>query len=248
MFPTPLIDKLAAAHRVVVLTGAGVSAESGIPTFRDAQTGIWSQYDPEQLATPQAFRQDPKLVWEWYAWRRELIRGAQPNPGHFALAEWPNLFPSFTLITQNVDGFHHLAGNKEVVELHGNLQRIKCVGEGHVITGWQDLTGQPPSCPQCGTLLRPDVVWFGETLPTMALMTAVEASRTADVFFAVGTSALVQPAASLAVEAVEHGALLVEINLQATALTSWADFAFHAPSGTILPPLTRELASRHHPS
>jgi NAD-dependent deacetylase len=244
MFPSTLIDILAAATRVVVLTGAGISAESGIPTFREAQSGLWARYDPAELATPHAFQRDPKTVWEWYAWRRELIHQAQPNSGHLALTQWPALFPMFTLITQNVDGFHRLAGAAEVVELHGNIHRVKCAAQGHIIKNWSELLGTPPPCPQCGSLLRPDVVWFGESLDRDLLERAFDASREAEVFFSIGTSAQVQPAASLAVTAKQSGACLVEINPQVTQLTPLANFAFQAPSGTILLPLTQEVSSR----
>ncbi len=173
---------------MVVLTGAGISAESGIPTFRDAQTGLWAKYDPVQLATPQAFQRDPGLVWDWYQWRRELVAGVQPNPGHFALAAMESRVPSFTLMTQNIDGLHTAAGSRDVIELHGNLSRVKCFDNNHDVADWRDLPGHPPKCPTCGSDLRPDVVWFGETLPEQALEQAFAASLSADVFLTVGTS------------------------------------------------------------
>ena len=160
---------LAQARRVVVLTGAGVSAESGVPTFRDALTGLWANYRPEELATPTAFAQNPKLVWDWYQWRRELVERAEPNAAHQALAELEDRVPKFTLITQNVDGLHQRAGSRNVFELHGNIRRVKCSAEGRVVTEWAAGGDVPPRCPHCGANLRPDVVWFGETLPEKRL-------------------------------------------------------------------------------
>ena len=163
--PEKLIQELVVAKRVTVFTGAGVSAESGVPTFRDAQTGLWSKYRPEELATPRAFRRNPRLVWEWYEWRRKLVADAKPNPAHLALAEMEKLFPRFQLITQNVDGLHQRAGSKHVIELHGNITRTKCFDEGTIVSNWKDTGEVPPKCPNCGGLLRPDVVWFEEPMP-----------------------------------------------------------------------------------
>jgi NAD-dependent deacetylase len=236
-----LIKLLRSAKQVAVLTGAGVSAESGIPTFRAAQTGLWAQYDPQELATPEAFVKNPRLVWEWYAWRRELVSTARPNAGHFALAEMARRVERFTLITQNVDGLHQQAGSTDVIELHGNLHRSKCFREEIVIDEWVDIGEVPPRCPRCGDRLRPDVVWFGEVLPSDALHAASEAATTCDVFFSIGTSGLVEPAASLARVAMQHGAKVIEINPVATRLTSLVTFALHAPSGKMLPALVRAV-------
>src|SRR5215469_12429556 len=153
-----LIQRLTTARSVTVLTGAGVSAESGVPTFRDAQTGLWAKYNPEDLATPRAFRSNPRLVWEWYTWRRTLVAGAKPNPAHFALVELERLVPEFHLITQNVDGLHQQAGSQKVIELHGNITRTKCFDEGTIVSKWAETGEVPPKCPDCGGLLRPDVV------------------------------------------------------------------------------------------
>lgn len=232
-----LLLALRRARRVAVLTGAGISAESGVPTFREAQTGLWAQYDPQELATPEAFRRDPRLVWEWYAWRRELVAVAQPNPGHNALVRMAQQTPQFTLITQNVDGLHARAGSQAVIELHGNIMRTKCAADGRIITDWPPTEAAPPPCPHCGAHLRPDVVWFGENLPYEALQTAVAAARACDLFLAVGTSAVVQPAASLPLEALESGAVTVEINPQATPLTPYMDYALTGLAGEILPRL-----------
>jgi len=238
-FSPDLIRVLRAARHIAVLTGAGVSAESGIPTFREAQVGLWAQYRPEDLATPDAFERNPKLVWDWYAWRGEIVRGAQPNPGHYALAEMQRHGLQFSLITQNVDGLHQLAGSLEVIELHGNILRAKCSRENIVVDQWARTDDVPPRCPRCDAYLRPDVVWFGELLPPAALEAAVQAANTCDVFFSIGTSGLVEPAASLARVALQHGATVVEINPAITPLTSRATFALCGASGEILPALVK---------
>ncbi len=235
--PSELVDILRNAQHVAVLTGAGISAESGVPTFRDAQTGLWAKYDPQELATPEAFRKNPRLVWEWYAWRRELVSKAEPNPGHQALAELEKFVPQFTLITQNIDSLHTRAGSQNVIELHGNITRTKCADEGHFVTTWEQQEEVPPRCPYCGSLLRPDVVWFGESLPYEALKKALEAAQKADFFLTVGTSALVQPAASIPLLAVERGVTTVEVNPQKTPLTSYMDFYLPGPAGEVLPVL-----------
>lgn len=222
---------------MAVLTGAGTSAESGVPTFRDAQTGLWAKYDPQELATPQAFQRDPKLVWEWYRWRRELVQAAQPNPGHYALAKLAGLAPRLTLITQNVDGLHQRAGSPAVIELHGNLMRARCSQEGCLVEAWREDGPAPPPCPRCGAHLRPDVVWFGEDLPHQALEEAWLAACTCQVFLSIGTSSVVEPAASLPGLAQGYGALVVEINPNLTPLTPQADFILPAPSGVALPTL-----------
>ena len=239
--PAELIDRLRAARRVAVLTGAGISAESGVPTFREAQTGLWARYNPEELATPDAFRRDPKLVWEWYAWRQERVRQAEPNPGHRALVEMERRIAEFTLITQNVDGLHRRAGSHNVLELHGNLFRAKCFSEDRPVESWSDGDDVPPRCPRCGGLLRPDVVWFGEMLPTGILRTAEQAAVTAEVFFSIGTSALVYPAAELPLAALRTGATVVEVNPQPTPLSPHVTFSLNGPAGEILPALVEQV-------
>ena len=211
-----------------------------MPTFRDAQTGLWAKYDPQELATPQAFRRNPKLVWEWYTWRRELVAEAQPNAGHQALVRLAQFLPDMTLITQNIDGLHQAAGSVNVIELHGNIARTKCFEDGRTVETWPETAEIPPRCPYCGGMLRPDVVWFNESLPQEALSQAIIASQACSLYFSIGTSALVQPAASLAYEARRGGAILVEINLEPTPLTDHADFAFHGSAATILPSLIDE--------
>ncbi len=244
MFPSELLSFLRTAERVAVLTGAGVSAESGVPTFRDAQTGLWASYDPAQLATPDAFRRNPALVWDWYAYRRALIAAARPNPAHYALAEMEALFPDFSLITQNIDALHRAAGSRAIIELHGNIRRVKCAECGKTASAWDDSREKPPRCEHCGGLLRPDVVWFGESLPPDALQRAMEAAERAQVFFSIGTSAVVEPAASLPRMARRKGALLVEINPEATPITPLADYALRGKAGEILPALLEAMTRR----
>jgi len=231
-----LAERVAAAQRVVVLTGAGVSAESGVPTFRGTG-GLWRQYRAEVLATPEAFGRDPRLVWEWYDWRRQLIARCAPNAAHFAIVHLERQVPEFLLVTQNVDGLHRRAGSVKMVELHGNLWRARCSREGTI----QDLPETPlaeipPRC-ACGWLLRPDVVWFGEALPPPALERALLAASACDLFLVVGTSAVVHPAASLPVVAKEHGAPVIEVNLEPTPLTALAHESHHGKAGDLLPRL-----------
>lgn len=235
-----LCHALRNARHVVVLTGAGISAESGVPTFRDGMTGLWAQYNPQDLATPQAFARDPQLVWEWYAWRRELISKVKPNAGHRALAELERRVPRFTLITQNVDGLHQQAGSQRVVEIHGNITRVKCFDEGTVVEQWEKTGDVPPHCPNCGGLLRPDVVWFGEALPEQAFTEAAKAALACDVFLSIGTSGVVEPAASLPRVALRRGARVVLVNPGETPLlTERVDF-LRGPAGLVLPALLQE--------
>lgn len=238
-FPFELIERLRTAERVAALTGAGVSQESGLRTFRDAQTGLWAQYKPTELASPEAFARDPKLVWDWYAWRREAIKGVRPNAGHYALVEMARRVPSFVLITQNVDGLHLMAGSTGVLELHGNIQRVRCAECGRFADTWEELSTEVPQCEACGGLLRPDVVWFGEALPRAALEEAVQAARKCELFFSVGTSGVVQPAASLAFAAHNRGAMVVEVNMEPTPLTPKADYFLQGRSGEVLPELVK---------
>lgn len=243
--PAGLAAALAAANRVVVLTGAGVSAESGVPTFRDALSGLWARYDPLELATPSAFERNPKLVWDWYASRREALRTVAPNPGHHALVDIERRVPSFLLATQNVDGLHTRAGSRALVELHGNLARVRCSREGRVVERWDEPDDSapdggpatPPRCPQCGAFLRPDVVWFEEALPAEALARADDAARHCDLMIVAGTSAEVYPAAELPRTAMAAGAIVVEVNPHETPLTRLAAYAIAARSGVALPAL-----------
>ena len=240
-FPAELVSLLRHAPSLAVLTGAGVSQESGLRTFRDAQTGLWAQYKPTELASPEAFQRDPKLVWDWYAWRREAVKGVRPNRGHYALAEIEKRVPTFTLITQNVDGLHRMAGSQHVLELHGNIQRVRCAACYTFTDTWDEDSESVPQCAVCGGLLRPDVVWFGEALPRDQLEAAVEAARSCHVFLSIGTSGVVQPAASLAFAAHNRGAVVMEINAEQTPLTSKADYVLQGKSGEILPELVEAV-------
>lgn len=227
---------LATADRVAALTGAGISAESGIPVFRGAG-GLWQQHRPEDLATPEAFARDPRLVWEWYDWRRARVAAAAPNPAHLALVALERSLPDFTLVTQNVDGLHDRAGSRHVLKLHGDLWWLRCTGcgrEGHNTE--VPLAELPPHC-ACGALLRPAVVWFGEALPSAVLCAASEAAVQAQVFLVIGTSALVQPAASLPLLARQNGARIVEINRERTALSAQVDISLCGAAGELLPQL-----------
>jgi NAD-dependent deacetylase len=219
-----------------------VSAECGIPTFRDAQTGLWARFTPEELATPEAFERDPALVWQWYQWRRELVARARPGAAHLALAALERLVPRLTLVTQNVDGLHQQGGSRGVIEFHGNIWRNRCAVEGTVLDIDVAGTSKPPRCPSCRGRVRPDVVWFGEPIPPGALAGAEVAARSCDLFVAVGTSAVVQPAAALADIARRAGALLVEVNTQDTALSAAADVTLRDTAGSALPALVDSLA------
>lgn len=225
------------ARRVVALTGAGVSAESGVPTFRDAQTGLWEHYDPLELATPEGFARNPRLVWDWYQSRREALGRARPNPAHRALAAWQNAVPSLVVVTQNVDGLHQAAGSGDVIELHGNLRRNLCSEERKAVQPAPDDDRRPPHCPDCGALLRPDVVWFGEMLPEDALRRAYVAVCEADLVLSIGTSSLVQPAASLPYEALRAGVHVLEINPEETPLTPECTASWRGKAGEVLPAL-----------
>ena len=239
--PAGLVQKLASAESVTVSTGAGISVESGVPTFRDRQKGLWEKYNPEDLSTPRAFLRNPRLVWEWYAWLRQQVAQSQPNRAHETLAQMAPLFPEFQLITQNIDGLHQRAGSQRVIELHGNITRTKCFDENTVVAAWKETGDVPPRCPDCGGRLRPDVVWFEEPLPEVEVERAVQASTTCDVFISIGTSVVVYPAASLPFEALRNGATVVEINPQPTPLTEEAHFVLTGAAGIVLPELLASL-------
>jgi NAD-dependent deacetylase len=238
------------ARQITVLTGAGVSKESGIPTFRDALDGLWSQYDPTQLATPQAFRSNPKLVWDFYEFRRHLMRPAAPNPGHYALAALQQRFPTLRIITQNVDDLHERAGSTDVIRLHGNIAQNKCffdcqgaptlVDVKRLI--WDAESG-PPACPHCGRWVRPDVVWFGEMLPRGALERAAQLVQDTEVMLVIGTSGMVSPSAEMPEIAKQNGAVIIEVNPDDSLITRLADVKLKAPSGVALPALMDTLKS-----
>jgi NAD-dependent deacetylase len=237
------------SQRLVVLTGAGISKESEIPTFRDAMDGLWAKYDPQQLATPEAFRRHPKLVWDWYEYRRGLIANASPNPGHVAIAELENYLAHVVVITQNVDGLHAAAGSHDVIAVHGDIRRNKCFancrGEPTPINvdelAW-DRTAGPPTCPYCGAYVRPDVVWFTEALSRDALARALNLSETCDVMLVVGTSGVVYPIAALPSYAHERGAVLIEVNPNTTPITELATLHLAGRSGEILPQIVAAVA------
>ncbi|MBN1448403.1 MAG: NAD-dependent deacylase [Bacteroidetes bacterium] len=241
---SPSLERvLASARHVAVLTGAGISAESGVPTFRTGG-GLWERYDPHQLATFEAFSHDPDLVWSWYSWRRNTIRAVQPNPGHHALVEAETLFPQFSLITQNVDNLHRRAGSREVHELHGNIERCTCLNCGRFFHEDEAPPTETALRCDCGGLIRPDVVWFGEALPLTELQFAQQAAAECDLFLSVGTAAMVYPAAALPLIARQHGAYTVEINPEPSAIAREMDECIAAASGTVLPVLI-DAARRH---
>ena len=238
---------LARARRLVVFTGAGVSKESGIPTFREPETGLWEQYDPLRLATREAYLSDPAFVWGWYEHRFGAAMAAEPNPGHAAIAELGRLLPRVTVVTQNVDGLHQRAGSADVVELHGSMHRFKCVDELHTGFTRDAFAGQtekPPRCPGCGGLLRPDVVWFGETLPGDALERAYRLSAACDVMLVVGTSGVVFPAAEMPHIAAEAGAVVIDVNPERDAVAARVGIFLRGAGGAVLPRLV--AAVREH--
>ena len=228
----------------MVSTGAGISTESGVPAFR-GEGGLWENFKPEELATPEAFRRDPEKVWRWYDWRRQMIRNVQPNNGHLALVELESMFPRFFLFTQNIDGLHQRAGSKRVFELHGNIWRVRCLAEKKTFDlNETPLSEIPPHC-KCGGLFRPDVVWFGEPLSQDILNTAWDVAANCDFFILIGSSATVEPAASLAFHAKHGGAVILEINEEITSVTEIANDCFLGKSGIILPQLVQELKNHH---
>ncbi len=231
------------ARRVVCLTGAGVSAESGVPTFRDALTGLWSRFDPEQLASQAGFAAEPSLVWQWYMSRLDGVESAAPNAGHKALAMLETLVPEFLLVTQNVDDLHERAGSRSVVHLHGNIARFRCnrCRAKHALTPQERLADDPPICERCGGLVRPNVVWFGEPLPSRAIEQADRATADCDVMLVVGTSGIVYPAALLPQRAKGSGAVVIDVNPVAGAITEIADLFLEGPSGEVLPMLIEAI-------
>lgn len=243
-------NMLGGAKRLVVLTGAGMSQESGIPTFRDAMEGLWAQYDPMELATPEAFARNPKLVWDWYQFRRELVNKAAPNPGHHALVELEALLPQVIIITQNVDGFHQLVGSRDVICLHGNIQQDKCAGNCQgdpTIVDSSQLRGDdaPPLCPHCNrNYLRPNVVWFQEMLPTAELERAQQVSLQADVMLVIGTSGVVYPAAQLPFLAYRSGVKVLEINPSRSTISEIAEIRVAGGSGEVLPQVVKLIREK----
>ncbi len=229
-------ERIAAARQITALTGAGVSAESGVPTFRGAD-GLWRTFRPEDLATPEAFARDSRLVWEWYAWRMTLIGPLRPNPAHRALADLERRSQGFLLITQNVDGLHQRAGSRNLVELHGNIWRMRCLECGQVRTVTIAPSVLPPHCEGCGGAVRPDVVWFGEEIPRTQLSRALIAVNACDAMIVAGTSGVVQPAASFGIMAARRGAYVVEVNMETTPLSDASSEVLLGKAGDILPRL-----------
>ncbi len=233
-------EKIARSSRLAVLTGAGVSRESGIPTFREAQDGLWARFDPMEMASERGFLRNPKLVWEWYEYRFGMVAAAQPNPGHLAIAALEELVPNITVVTQNIDGLHQAGGSTRVLELHGSIRRYKCFSGAHTGYTRDDLAAQsdkPPRCPRCGELMRPDIVWFGEYLPEQVMRDAYAACLEADVALVVGTSGVVQPAASLPYIAQEAGATVIDVNPEDDEISRMADIFLQGMGGAVLPSL-----------
>ncbi len=230
-----VIDVIANADHMVALTGAGISKESNVPTFR-GEDGLWRNYDAMELATPDAFRRDPSLVWEWYAWRQGLIANCNPNPAHLTLVNWEQKGILKSLITQNVDGLHIRAGSTNVHEVHGDLWALKCVSCDYI--GRLDVPAEGiPPCPKCDNNLRPDVVWFGESLDRDTISNVYQELEKADVCLVIGTSSLVQPAASFPLIVKQSGGLIIEVNIERTPLTSAVDYHLSGKAGEILPQL-----------
>lgn len=237
-----LKTKLLEAEKIVFFTGAGISAESGIPTFR-GEDGIWKKFKPEELANFNAFIRNPDMVWEWYQYRRKIINEAKPNPAHLAIAEFQNHYTQVSVITQNVDNLHGRAGSKIIYELHGNIERNFCIKCRTFYTKDNfTFTDKVPVC-KCGGLIRPDVVWFGEALPTDIFNKAEKAAQWADLLFVIGTSAIVYPAAYIPMTAKQQGVTIIEINIEATDITSYANYSFFGKAGEVLPSILNEIIS-----
>jgi len=243
------VEILRKTRSLVASTGAGMSRESGIPTFRDAQEGLWANFDPEQLATEAGFRAAPARVWGWYASRRAQIMECEPHPGHLALVELEGLIPEVAVVTQNIDGLHEAAGSSRVIELHGNIRRSRCLDAAHPFVGELPAAGsgdagdevEPPGCAVCGSPLRPDVVWFGELLPVEATQTAWALAQACDTMLVIGTSGMVWPAAELPFIAARAGARIIEVNPTRSEITRVADVFIAARAGEAIPELARRL-------
>ncbi len=240
MFSESAIKKIGRSETILILTGAGISAESGVPTFR-GENGLWKKYKPKELATPDAFRNDPVLVWEWYRYRRDIIRSVEPNPGHLALAAMEETVPNLVLVTQNVDGLHARSGSKRILEVHGNIMRSRCSQCARTLPADEETWRNGVPVCECGGMMRPDVVWFGESLPRQVLKEAFTAAEECDVCLSIGTSALVQPAASIPWHAVQAGAYVLEINPESTPLTPHIQEFVKGKAGIVLPELLRQV-------
>lgn len=248
LIPDQITKEVQYSCHLVVFTGAGVSAESGIPTFREAQTGLWERFDPEELASPAAFRRDPALVWGWYEWRRMQVQKARPNPAHLAIVELAQRVPKLTVITQNVDDLHERAGSAEVIHLHGSLHEPRCFACGRayagVVTDLKDQPSserlEPPRCARCNGRVRPGVVWFGEYLPQQAMRSALDAARHCDCLLSIGTSGVVMPAARIPEVALENGAAVVHVNVQPVEVSGPGEYSLVGRAGELLPALLQQ--------
>jgi NAD-dependent deacetylase len=236
--------RLAGVRTLVILTGSGISRESGIATFRDPEEGLWARYDPMELATQEGYLRNPTLVWQWYEHRFGMVEKAAPNAGHLAIARLETLLPQVTVITQNIDGLHQAAGSTDVIELHGSFRRYRCLYGRHTGLTRADFAGQseiPPKCPRCGSLLRPEVVWFGEMLPRAALERAFDLAESCDAMLVAGTSGEVQPAASLPFYATRRGIPVIDVNPDRDNIASVADIYLRGPGGSVLPQLIQAI-------
>ncbi|GIK22708.1 MAG TPA: NAD-dependent deacylase [Ignavibacteriaceae bacterium] len=238
-FSKTFLNKLSEAKKIVFFTGAGISAESSIPTFR-GKDGIWNKLKPEELANFDAFMRNPQMVWEWYNHRKKIIHEAKPNAGHIAIAEMQSLYDEVTVITQNIDNLHKRAGSRNIFELHGNIERNFCINCRTFYNEELDFSDGVPKC-KCGGLIRPDVVWFGEYLPQDQFAGSEKASVLADIFFVVGTSAVVYPAAGLVYAAKQAGSFIVEVNIEETVISSSCDESFFGEAGKILPEIVNQI-------
>jgi NAD-dependent deacetylase len=239
--PEEVLHRLKRARRVVVLTGGGMAAEAGVPSFRDSHTGPWAQYDVSELATPQAFLRNPRLVWEWYDFRRRAADAARPSAAHYALVDMEQFYPSFLLITQTIDSLHWRAGSRDLVELNGCLRRSRCYEAGHTVHSWDDDGDLPPRCPHCGSQLRPDVVLFGEGLPQTELRKAQGAVERCDLFLTVGAVGAIEPVASFPFVAKRVGATVLSIGPEESIYSLMADYVVPAAPGAVLPELVRQV-------
>lgn len=236
---TEFINKLSESEKIVFFTGAGISAESGIPTFR-GKDGIWNKLKPEELANFNAFMRNPQMVWEWYNHRKKIIHESKPNAGHIAIAEFEKYFDDVTVVTQNIDNLHRRAGSNKIYELHGNIERNYCINCRTFYNEELNFSEGVPKC-KCGGLIRPDVVWFGEFLPADQLEASEKAAINSDIFFVVGTSAVVYPAAGLVYTAKRAGSYIVEVNIEETEVSSIADISFFGEAGKVLPEILEEV-------
>jgi NAD-dependent deacetylase len=240
--PDTVLQRLKNARRIVALTGGGMAAESQVPSFREAHSGQWAEFDVSELATEQAFLRNPRLVWEWYEHRRRTAEQAQPSQAHYALVDLEQHYPTFTLITQTIDGLHWRAGSRDLIELNGCLRRARCYEAGHVISSWEDVGESPPRCPHCGSILRPGVVLFGEGLPEWELRRARGAVEQCEVFICVGDVGAIEPVASFPFVAKRVGALILAIDAADSIYTLMADHVIDAPLAEGLPELVHLVA------